>query len=103
AVVIDVVYNHLGPDGNYLSEFGPYFTEAYRTPWGPALNFDQAGSDEVRRFFVDNALYWLTEYHADGLRLDAIHGIYDFGARHVLEEVSTAFHEQAARLGRKAF
>lgn len=103
AVVIDVVYNHLGPEGNYLRDFGPYFSSRYRTPWGDALNFDDAESDDVRRFFVDNALYWLSEYHADGLRLDAIHGIFDNGAKHVLAEISDAFHAEAARLGRRAF
>jgi maltooligosyltrehalose trehalohydrolase len=103
AVVLDVVYNHLGPEGNYLGQFGPYFTERYRTPWGPALNFDGAGSDDVRRFFIDNALHWLTEYHVDGLRLDAVHGIFDFGARHILEELGDAFRSEAARLGRQAW
>ena len=80
AVILDVVYNHVGPEGNYLDAFGPYFTEKYRTPWGRALNYDDADSDEVRRFVVDNALYWITEYHIDGLRLDAVHGIFDFSA-----------------------
>ncbi|HXU61632.1 MAG TPA: malto-oligosyltrehalose trehalohydrolase, partial [Polyangia bacterium] len=100
---LDVVYNHLGPEGNYLNDFGPYLTDRYRTPWGQALNFDGPDSDEVRRFFIDNALHWLTEYHVDGLRLDAIHGIFDFGARHVLAELAEAFHAEAARLGRKAW
>jgi maltooligosyltrehalose trehalohydrolase len=103
AVILDVVYNHLGPEGNYLAEFGPYFTDRYRTPWGPAINFDGPGSDGVRRFFIDNALYWLTEFHIDALRLDAIHGIYDFSARHVLEELAASFRHQAEHLGRKAF
>lgn len=103
AVVLDVVYNHLGPEGNYLSEFAPFFTTAYRTPWGDAINYDGAGSDGVRRFVVDNALYWLTEYHMDALRLDAIHGIFDFSARHILQEMSDALHAQAESLGRAAF
>lgn len=103
AVVLDVVYNHVGPEGNYLSEFGLYFTEHYRSPWGQAVNFDGPGSDNVRRFFIDNALYWLTEYHIDALRLDAIHGIFDFGASHFLAELADAFHQQAAQLGRKAW
>ncbi len=103
AVVVDVVYNHLGPEGNYLAEFGPYLTDQYRTPWGQAINFDGPGSDGVRRFFIENALYWLTEYHIDALRLDAIHGIFDFSARHILAELSELFHGQAARLGRQAF
>ena len=103
ALFLDVVYNHLGPEGNYLHDFGPYFTDRYQTPWGAALNFDGPDSDEVRRFFVDNALAWLTEYHVDGLRLDAIHGIFDFGARHILSEIAEAFHTQAAHLGRRAW
>ncbi len=103
AVVLDVVYNHLGPEGNYLGEFGPFLTSTYRTPWGNAINYDGAGSDGVRRFFVDNALYWLTEYHVDALRLDAIHGIFDFGARHILQELADEFHSQAERLGRSAW
>jgi len=103
AVVLDVVYNHLGPEGNYLAQFGPFFTSSYRTPWGDAINYDGPESDGVRRFFVDNALYWLTEYHVDALRLDAIHGIFDFSARHILQEMADAFHAQAARLGRSAW
>jgi maltooligosyltrehalose trehalohydrolase len=103
AVVLDVVYNHLGPEGNYLAEFGPYFTDQYRTPWGRAINFDGAGSDGVRRFVIENALYWLTEYHVDALRLDAIHSIFDFSARHILAELRDRFREQAARLGREAW
>lgn len=102
-VVLDVVYNHLGPEGNYLGRFGPYFTDRYRTPWGDAINFDGPDSDEVRRYFVENALYWITEYHVDGLRLDAVHAIYDFGARHILAELSAAVHAQGAALGRRAF
>jgi len=100
AVVLDVVYNHLGPEGNYLDAFGPYFTETYRTPWGRAVNYDGAGSDEVRRLVIDNALYWVTEYHVDALRLDAVHGIFDFGALHLLQELAQAVHDQAERLGR---
>lgn len=90
AVILDVVYNHLGPEGNYLREFGPYFTDRYGTPWGEALNFDGPDSDEVRRYVIDNACYWITEYHLDGLRLDAVHAIFDFGARHVLDELASA-------------
>jgi maltooligosyltrehalose trehalohydrolase len=103
AVVLDVVYNHLGPEGNYLAELGPYFTDQYRTPWGRAINYDGPGSDGVRRFFIDNALYWLTEYHIDALRVDAIHGICDFSAKHILAELRDRFHEQAAHLGRAAW
>jgi maltooligosyltrehalose trehalohydrolase len=103
AVVLDVVYNHLGPEGNYLPEFAPCFTDTHHTPWGKAINFDGPESDGVRRFIIDNALYWLTEFHVDALRLDAIHGIYDFGARHVLDELSDAFHSQAQHLKRQAW
>ena len=101
AVILDVVYNHLGPEGNYLNDFGPYFTERYKTPWGQAINLDSPESDEVRRFIIDNALYWVTEYHLDGLRVDAIQGIFDFGARHILDELREAVHRQARRLGRR--
>jgi maltooligosyltrehalose trehalohydrolase len=101
AVILDVVYNHLGPEGNYLPLYGPYFTEKYKTPWGPALNYDDADSDEVRRYIVDNALHWVTEYHVDGLRLDAVHGIFDFSATHLLQEIAEAVHEQADQLGRQ--
>lgn len=101
AAVLDVVYNHLGPEGNYLGNFGPYFTDRYRTPWGDAINFDGPHSDEVRRYFIENALYWVTEFHFDALRVDAIHGIYDFSARCFLEELAEAVHRQAGALGRK--
>jgi maltooligosyltrehalose trehalohydrolase len=100
AVVLDVVYNHLGPEGNYLGCFGPYFTDQYRTPWGQALNFDGRHSDEVRRFFFENALTWQTDFHIDALRLDAIHAIKDFSARPFLSELAAVTAEQAALLGR---
>jgi maltooligosyltrehalose trehalohydrolase len=100
AVVLDVVYNHLGPEGNYLGEFGPYFTDRYRTPWGCAINYDGPDSDEVRAYFINNALYWVTEFHIDALRLDAIHGIFDCSACHILRELTEAVHAQADRLGR---
>lgn len=100
AVALDVVYNHLGPEGNYLSAYGPYFTDRYRTPWGQAINFDGEGSDEVRRFFIENALYWLEDYHFDALRLDAVHGIFDFGARHFLAELKSSVADLSQRLGR---
>lgn len=88
SVILDVVYNHLGPEGNYLAEYGPYFTDKYNTPWGEAINLDDAFSDEVRSFFIQNALFWFKNYHIDALRLDAIHGIYDMmGAKHFLEEL----------------
>jgi maltooligosyltrehalose trehalohydrolase len=89
AVLLDVVYNHLGPDGNYLAQYGLYFTDRYRTPWGAAVNFDGAHSDAVRRFFIDNAVMWLRDYGFDGLRLDAVHAIFSFEALHVLEELAT--------------
>ncbi|WP_447979863.1 malto-oligosyltrehalose trehalohydrolase [Candidatus Nitrospira bockiana] len=101
AVILDVVYNHLGPEGNYLDEFGPYFTDRYRTPWGRAVNYDGPDSDDVRRFIIDNALYWITEYHVDALRLDAIHGIYDFSATHILRELADAVHREGRRLSRE--
>ncbi len=101
AVTLDVVYNHLGPEGNYLHGFGPYFTDRYRTPWGDAVNFDGPGSDEVRHYFISNALYWISEFHVDALRLDAVHGIYDFSALHILQELTDAVHQQGAALGRQ--
>ena len=79
AVILDVVYNHYGPEGNYLDEFGTYFTDEYKTPWGRAINFDQRGSNPVREFVLDNVRMWIEEFHLDGLRLDAIHAIYDLG------------------------
>jgi len=103
AVVLDVVYNHLGPEGNYFADFGPYFTDRYQTPWGAALNFDGPHSDDVRRFFIENAIYWLTEFHIDALRLDALHAILDISSYPFLEELSVAFHEQAARIERQAY
>ena len=103
AVILDVVYNHLGPEGNYLSDFGPYFTEKYHTPWGRAVNFDGPQSDEVRRFFIDNALYWITEFHIDALRLDAVHAIFDQSAFPFLEELGAAVHDQGDQLHRKVY
>src|SRR5690606_13271049 len=100
AVILDVVYNHLGPSGNYLSLYGPYFTSTYHTPWGDALNYDEAGSDEVRRFVCDNACHWLEHYHLDGLRVDAIHAILDLSATHVLAQMAQEVDELSARLGR---
>jgi maltooligosyltrehalose trehalohydrolase len=103
AVVLDVVYNHLGPSGNYLGRYGPYFTDAYQTPWGPAVNFDRAGSDEVRAFVVGNALMWLRDYHLDGLRLDAVHAMWDGRALHILEELAVAVEGLRAATGRELF
>jgi maltooligosyltrehalose trehalohydrolase len=100
-VVLDVVYNHVGPEGNYLDRFGPYFTDVYRTPWGRSVNYDGAGSDNVRRWAHDNALYWLSEFHVDALRLDAVQGIYDFGSLAFLEELSDEVHQLGRQLGRK--
>ena len=102
-VVIDVVYNHLGPAGNYLAEFGPYFSERHETNWGAAVNFDGPGSDEVRSFVIDNAIMWLRDYHADGLRLDAVHAIVDDSARHVLEELSADVDALATSTRRPLF
>ena len=102
-VLLDVVYNHLGPSGNYLGEYGPYFTDAHRTPWGPAVNLDRAGSDEVRAFIVDNALMWLRDYHLDGLRLDAVHALSDERALHILEELTVAVDGLRAATGRELF
>ncbi len=100
-VVLDVVYNHLGNEGNYLGMFGPYFTDRHHTPWGGAVNFDGPYSAEVRRYFVDNALYWIREYHLDGLRLDATQTIYDDSPRHIVQEIADNVHALADELGRK--
>jgi maltooligosyltrehalose trehalohydrolase len=99
-VVLDVVYNHLGPEGNVLPRFGPYFTDFYSTPWGSAVNFDRRGSHEVRRFVIDNALMWLRDYHIDALRLDAVHAIIDTSAVHVLEQLAVEVDELAAEVAR---
>jgi maltooligosyltrehalose trehalohydrolase len=93
AVILDVVYNHLGPEGNYLWDYGPYFTDRYKTPWGMAVNFDGAYSNEVRNFFLENAFHWFREYHIDALRLDAVHGITDFSARPFLQELAEAVRD----------
>ena len=100
AVLLDVVYNHLGPAGNYLERFGPYFTTRHHTPWGQAVNLDGPGSDEVRRFFCDNALMWLRDYHMDGLRLDAVHALIDTSAVHFLEQLAAEVQALEAQLGR---
>jgi maltooligosyltrehalose trehalohydrolase len=101
AVLLDVVYNHFGPVGNYSGKFGPYITERHRTPWGGAVNFEDWGSDEVRRFFCDNALMWLRDYHIDGLRLDAVHEFFDRSAIHFMEQLAVEVKELSARLGRR--
>jgi len=101
AVVLDVVYNHLGPDGNYLNKYGPYFTDRHQTVWGSAVNLDGPGSPEVRRFLIDNAVMWLRDYHMDGLRLDAVHVIVDSSPVHFLEELAIAVEELQIALGRR--
>jgi maltooligosyltrehalose trehalohydrolase len=102
-VVLDVVYNHLGASGNYLPRFGPYFTEGHHTPWGAAINLDDEGSDEVRRFLIDNARMWLRDFHVDGLRLDAVHALLDSRATHFLEELAVAVDGLAVAVGRPLF
>jgi maltooligosyltrehalose trehalohydrolase len=101
AVILDVVYNHFGPSGNYLSQFGPYLTDRYKTPWGDAVNLDGRGSDEVRRYFCDNALAWLRDYHLDALRIDAVHAIVDTSAVHILEQMAREVGELSLELGRR--
>jgi maltooligosyltrehalose trehalohydrolase len=101
AAILDVVYNHVGPEGDYLSAFGPYFTTRYETPWGSAFNYDGEHSDEVRRFVLDNVEMWLRDYSFDGLRLDAVHAIIDTSPVHILEAIATRVDELAAELGRQ--
>jgi len=101
AVLLDVVYNHFGPVGNYSGKFGPYITDKHRTPWGGAVNFEDWGSDEVRRFFCDNALMWMRDYHIDGLRLDAVHEYVDRSAVHFMEQLANEVGELSAKLGRR--
>lgn len=103
AVILDVVYNHLGPEGNYLKEFGPYFTHKYETPWGWAVNYDDSYSDDVRNFFIENALYWFEKYHIDALRIDAIHGIYDFSATPFLKELALRVKKYSKEAGREHY
>ena len=103
AIILDVVYNHFGPEGNYIAHHAPYFTETYRTPWGDAINFDDAYSYGVRNYFIENALYWLENYHIDGLRLDAVQAIYDSGAKHILQEMAQRVEELSQQAGRKIY
>jgi len=103
AVILDVVYNHLGPEGNYLADFGPYFTDRYKTPWGLALNFDGPDSEPVRRYFIDNALYWVQEFHIDALRLDAVHAILDHSPYSFIEQLADEVHQTAKTLNRRVF
>ncbi len=100
AIVLDVVYNHLGPDGNYLGVYGPYFSDRYHTPWGEAVNYDDAESDNVREFVINNALMWLRDFHFDGLRLDAVHAIYDRSALHILEELQSRVDRLSEETGK---
>lgn len=99
-ILLDVVYNHLGPEGNYLAEFGPYFTDRYHTPWGRAINFDDSGSDGVRAFVLQNVRQWVRDFHVDGLRLDAVHAIFDCSPRHILSEIHDVVLDESCRLGR---
>src|SRR5262245_10551081 len=101
ALLLDVVYNHLGPDGNYLASYGPYFSDRYHTPWGDAVNLDGPDSDEVRRFFCDNALMWLRDYHMDGLRIDAVHALFDQSALPFLEQLAEEVAALGAQQGRR--
>jgi len=103
AVTLDVVYNHLGPEGNYLRDFGPYFTDHYRTPWGEAVNFDGPHSNEVREYFTGNALHWFGDYHVDALRLDAVHAIYDMSAKPFLKVLADRVREYSEKKGRKFY
>ncbi len=98
AVILDVVYNHLGPDGNYLREFGPYFTDRHHTPWGDAVNFDGPGSEQVRRWAIENALQWIRDYRVDALRLDAVHAIADDSPKHVLAELAAAVQAEGGQV-----
>jgi maltooligosyltrehalose trehalohydrolase len=100
AVILDVVYNHLGPEGNILGIYGPYFTDNYKTPWGHAINFDDSGCDGVRHFYIENALMWLRDFHIDALRLDAVHAIKDLGAKHFLTELADRVSELEKNRGR---
>jgi maltooligosyltrehalose trehalohydrolase len=103
AVILDVVYNHIGPEGNYLSKFGPYFTGKYKVPWGDAINYDDEWSDGVREYFSFNALHWFENYHFDGLRIDAIHTMYDSGAVHFWELTRRKLEILEQRMGRKLY
>ncbi|MBV8544429.1 MAG: malto-oligosyltrehalose trehalohydrolase [Acidobacteria bacterium] len=103
ALLLDVVYNHLGPEGNYLGQYAPYFTDRYKTPWGLAINFDGPHSDDVRWFFIHNALQWIDEFHIDGLRVDAVHAIVDHTAEPFLQDLTSAVRQRAEALGRRVY
>ncbi|KAA6436906.1 malto-oligosyltrehalose trehalohydrolase [Dyadobacter flavalbus] len=100
AVILDVVYNHIGPEGNVLSQYGPYFTDKYNTPWGNAINFDDAWCDGVRQYFIENALMWFRDFHIDALRMDAVHAIKDFSPVHLLEEIRARLDEYMEESGK---
>ncbi|MVN93098.1 malto-oligosyltrehalose trehalohydrolase [Mucilaginibacter sp. HME9299] len=103
AVVLDVVYNHLGPEGNYFNGYGPYFTEKYNTPWGNAINFDDAGCDAVRHYFIENVLMWFRDFHIDALRMDAVHAIKDFSPVHILAEIKSSVDSLMQETGQKHY
>lgn len=103
AVILDVVYNHIGPEGNYLPEYGHYFTDKYKTPWGQAVNYDDTGSDEVRNYVIENAMMWFRDFHIDALRLDAVHAIKDLSAVHLLAEIKTATEQLIIERGKQHY
>jgi len=103
SAILDVVYNHIGPEGNYLRDFGPYFMDVYKTPWGEAINYDGAESNHVRDYFIENAIYWLREYHCDALRLDALHAIHDQSAKHFIRELTERVASFSRSSGRKHY
>ncbi|GAA4087247.1 malto-oligosyltrehalose trehalohydrolase [Mucilaginibacter panaciglaebae] len=103
AVILDVVYNHMGPEGNYLGQYGPYFTEKYKTPWGGAINFDDAWCDGVRAYFIENVLMWFRDFHIDALRMDAVHAIKDFSPKHILQEIKEYVDQLMQATGRSHY
>jgi maltooligosyltrehalose trehalohydrolase len=103
AVIMDVVYNHFGPEGNYVGNFGHYFSGKYSTPWGDPVNFDGAYSDGVRNYIIQNALMWCRDFHIDGLRLDAVHSIFDFGAKHIMQELAENLNQLSEQTGRRHY
>ena len=103
SVILDVVYNHFGPEGNYVEKFGPYFSGNYSTPWGKPVNFDGPYSDPVRNYVIQNAMMWIRDFHIDALRLDAVHAIYDMGARHILQELAENLSALNHSMNRNSF
>ncbi|QJD97036.1 malto-oligosyltrehalose trehalohydrolase [Mucilaginibacter robiniae] len=103
AVVLDVVYNHMGPEGNYFGQFGHYFTDKYHTPWGNAVNFDDAGCDAVRQYFIQNVLMWFRDFHIDALRMDAVHAIKDFSPVHILSDIKSALNDLMQQTGKQHY